>query len=78
MRTESENREEAAKRDQPTKEQNLLNLKCLARAMSLTTFHKLRVRVGKRFNLSSLRVKKNVKKARQELNGAATIFMIKT
>lgn len=58
MRTESENIEEAAKRDQPTKEQNLLNLKCLARAMSLTTCHKLRVRVGKRFNLSSLRVKK--------------------
>lgn len=45
--------------------------------MSLTTCHKLRVRVGKRFNLSSLLVKKNVKKARKELNGAATIFMIK-
>ena len=54
MRTESENREAA----KPTKEQNLLNLKCLACAMSLTTCHKLRVRVGKRFNLSSLLVKK--------------------
>lgn len=42
--------------------------------MSLTTCHKLRVRVGKRFNLSSLLVKKNVKKGEKGIEWCCDDF----